>query len=162
MGNENNYAMHMTFKFFITLVIIVLVQSKSFGQPPVQDSTLIKTINDLNRKIDHAVVSKNIQFLEQHYGEDFVFTHGTGLIDSKRSWIETVKTNKGFASREHDSTIVELHKDIAILTGKLTVGRLAPAKDGTLKYSLRYVRVFALRNRKWEMISHRTTSEWHH
>jgi hypothetical protein len=105
---------------------------------------------------------ENVQFLELHYGEDFIFTPGTGVIDSKKSWIETVKKNKGYASREHDSTTVELHKDVAILTGKLTVGRLDPAKDGTTKYSLRYVRVFALRKKNWQMISHRTISEWHH
>ena len=101
-------------------------------------------------------------FFEQHYGEDFVFTHATGLVDSKKSWIESIKKNKGYAAREHDSTIVELHKDLAIIEGKLTVTRLEPAKDGTIKYSLRYVRVFALRKKNWEMISHRSTSEWHH
>ena len=132
------------------------------AQSASQDSLLIKLIDETNRKIDRAVVSKDVKFLEQHYGEDFVFTHATGLIDSKRSWIETVKKNKGYAAREHDSTIVELHKDLAIIEGKLTVTRLEPAKDGTIKYSLRYVRVFALRKKNWEMISHRSTSEWHH
>jgi len=152
----------MKFNSVLIFIFLLLWQFESAGQLPAADSAIIKTVDDLNRKIDHAVVSKNVQFLEKHYGEDFVFTHGTGLIDSKKSWIETVKKNKGYASREHDSTIVELHNDIAILTGKLTVGRLDPAKDGTTKYSLKYVRVFALRKRNWEMISHRTMSEWHH
>jgi ketosteroid isomerase-like protein len=139
-----------------------LVNLIAVAQPSGQDSAVIKLIDDTNRKIDRAVVSKDISFLEQHYGEDFVFTHATGLIDSKKSWIETIKKNKGYAAREHDSTIVELHKDLAIIAGKLTVTRLEPAKDGTAKYSLRYVRVFALRKKKWQMISHRSTSEWHH
>jgi ketosteroid isomerase-like protein len=139
-----------------------LVNLIAVAQPSGQDSAVIKLIDDTNRKIDRAVVSKDISFLEQHYGEDFVFTHATGLIDSKKSWIESVKKSKGYAAREHDSTIVELHKDLAIIAGKLTVTRLEPAKDGTTKYSLRYVRVFALRKKNWQMISHRSTSEWHH
>jgi ketosteroid isomerase-like protein len=144
--------------FFLSWQINLVAVAQTY--PP--NAAIIKLIDDTNRKIDRAVVSKDINFLEQHYGEDFVFTHATGLIDSKKSWIETIKKNKGYAAREHDSTIVELHKDLAIIAGKLTVTRLEPAKDGTTKYSLRYVRVFTLRKKNWEMISHRSTSEWHH
>jgi len=148
---------------FLFLVFVLVSQATgALAQPAVQDSVLIKTVDALNRTIDRAVTSKDFKILQKHYGEDFVFTHGTGLIDSKSSWLESVKKNKGYASREHDSTIVELHKDIAIVIGKLTVGRLEAAKDGTMKYSLRYVRVFVLRKKNWEMISHRTLEEWHH
>jgi ketosteroid isomerase-like protein len=123
---------------------------------------MINYIEETNRKIDQAVVTKDMKFLDRNYGDDFVFTHGTGLIDSKNSWLQDIRKSKGFAAREHDSIVVELHKDVAIVSGKLTVTRLSPAKDGTLKYSLRYVRVFRQRKQNWEMISHRTTSEWHH
>jgi ketosteroid isomerase-like protein len=143
------------------MVITTHIQSAA-QERSLQDSALINFIDALNRRIDRAVVAKDVEFLQEHYGSDFIFTHGTGLIDSKQSWIENVRKGKGFASREHDSTVVELHKDIAIVSGKLTVTRMQPAQDGTLKYSLRYVRVFVLRKKTWQMISHRTTSEWHH
>lgn len=149
-------------QYILLLLVALLIQAKGVAQPMVQDSALIKTVDDLNRAIDRAVVSKDFKVLQQHYGNDFVFTHGTGLIDSKDSWLKNIRNGKGYASREHDSTIVELHKDIAIVIGKLTVGRLEPVKDGTRKYSLRYVRVFVLRKKNWEMISHRTIEEWHH
>jgi len=145
----------------VVLIFIVLVHIH-FVALPQSDSDVKALIDETNRKIDRAVVAKDIQFLEQSYGEDFVFTHGTGLVDSKKSWIEAIKKSKGYATREHDSITVELHKDLAIVNGKLTVKRLEPAKDGTMKYSLWYVRVFVLRKKNWEMISHRTTSEWHH
>lgn len=143
-------------------ILIPFAIPVALSQHTVQDQAITKLIDETNRKIDKAVVAKDMEFLKKHYGEDFVFTHGTGLIDSKNSWLESIRKSKGYASREHDSTVVELHKDIAIIFGKLTVGRLTPASDGTSKYSLRYVRVFALRKNTWEMISHRTTSEWHH
>ena len=146
----------------LAFLFFCLIQFVASAQVVPKDSALIKLIDETNRKIDRAVVSKDLKFLEQHYGEDFVFTHATGLVDSKKSWLESIKKNKGYAAREHDSTIVELHKDLAIIEGKLTVTRLEPAKDGTIKYSLRYVRVFALRKKNWEMISHRSTSELHH
>ncbi len=142
--------------FFICQISFAVAQNS------IIDSTTLRLVDDINRKIDRAVVAKDIKTLEQHYSEDFVFTHGTGLIDSKKSWIEGVKKNKGYVSREHDSTLVELHKDIAIVVGILTVTRPEPAKDGTSKYSLRYVRVFTLGKKIWQMISHRTTSAWNH
>ena len=64
-----------------------------------------------------------------------------------------------FIYREHDSTVVELHDNIAIVTGTLTVRR--KTVKGMNAYALRYVRVFAQRKDQWQMISHRTTSEWH-
>ena len=146
----------------VFLFIIPCAIPVALSQHAKQDQAITELIDETNRKIDKAVVAKDMEFLKKHYGEDFVFTHGTGLIDSKNSWLESIGKSKGYASREHDSTVVELHKDIAIISGKLTVGRLTPANDGTSKYSLRYVRVFALRKNNWEMISHRTTSEWHH
>jgi ketosteroid isomerase-like protein len=149
-------------RFLLIIFIFFQLSLDAIAQLSGQDPALVKLIDDLNRKIDRAVVSKDLSVLEQHYGDDFVFTHATGLVDSKNSWIESIKKNKGYAAREHDSTIVELHKDLAIIEGKLTVSRLEPAKDGTTKYSLKYVRVFALRKKNWEMISHRSTSEWHH
>lgn len=126
------------------------------------DAELSKIVDEVNRELDHAVVKKDAAFLKKHYGEDFVFTHGTGQIDSKKSWVNHIQTMKApdrFASREHDSTHVELHGDIAIVTGKLTVVR--ETKDESRKYALWYVRVFALRKKVWQLISHRTTKEWH-
>jgi ketosteroid isomerase-like protein len=152
----------MNYKPIPSLIIVLLAFIGNFAFAQPSDSDVKKTVDDLNRKIDKAVVAKDFQTLEKHYGADFVFTHGTGLVDSKQSWIEAIKKNTGYLSREHDSTTVELHGDVAIINGKLTVGRGEPAKDGTTRYSLWYVRVFALRTNKWEMISHRTTSEWHH
>lgn len=151
-------------RLFSPTVFLLILCSVHFAvaQQAAPDSAIIKVVDEINRKIDRAVVAKDRKFLNKHYGEDFVFTHGTGLIDSKNSWLESIQKSKGYASREHDSTVVELHEDIAIISGTLTVGRLTPASDGTSKYSLRYVRVFALRKKNWEMISHRTTSEWHH
>lgn len=144
------------------LIIVPFSIPIALAQNAGKDQATEKLVDETNRRIDKAVVAKDMEFLRKHYGDDFVFTHGTGLIDSKNSWLESIGKSKGYASREHDSTVVELHKDIAIIFGKLTVGRLTPASDGTSKYSLRYVRVFALRKNNWEMISHRTTSEWHH
>ena len=120
-----------------------------------------RVVDELNSTIDHAVVSKDFQILEKHYADDFVFTHGTGLVDSKDSWIRANRSmgEARFVSREHDSTVVELHSEVAIVSGKLSVARESKGEIG--RYDIHYVRVFARRNDVWQMISHRTTKEWH-
>lgn len=139
----------------LTTALLLLVTLSSFAQ-------LDKELDDLNRKIDQAVVDKNIEFLKKHYAEDFVFTHATGLVDSKDSWIQNIEKMgvDKFLSRAHDSTKVELHGDVAIIFGKLSVQR--QGKEKISKYALHYVRVFALRKKVWQMISHKSTDEVHY
>ena len=62
--------------FFFLLLVANHSDSANF---PSQDSAVIKLIDETNRKIDRAVVAKDLKFLDQHYGEDFVFTHATGF-----------------------------------------------------------------------------------
>lgn len=147
------------FFLFASIVFLLFLKDPVIAQSKEEVS---KTIEDINRDLDRAVVDQNISTLQKHYGDDFVFTHGTGAVDSKESWINNIKKlseNNRFTSREHDSTQVELHGDIGILTGVLSVTRVA--KGETTKYALRYVRVYALRKKIWQLISHRTTREWH-
>lgn len=120
-----------------------------------------RQVDEINQLIDNAVVAKDIEKLKKYYADDFVFTHGTGLIDSKESWISDIQRmgDAKFVSREHDSTTVELHGDVAIIFGKLSVAR--EAKQQIRRYYLQYVRVYARRNKVWQMISHKTTKEWH-
>jgi ketosteroid isomerase-like protein len=121
-----------------------------------------KLVDDTNRIIDRAVVKQDVATMQKYFGDDFYFKHSTGEIDSKESWITSIKNLKEgnrFTSREHDSTEVELHGDIAIVAGKLSVAR--EAQPQVRKYNLTYIRVFALRNKTWQLISHRSTKEWH-
>lgn len=139
--------------FFFSNVLMLHAQ-------PQSEAALKSLVDSINRMIDHAVVQKKISLLETLYADDFVFTHGTGLVDSKSSWLKNVSdTSVHYISREHDSTKVELHNDIALITGKLTVKR--QQRNEINSYALWYVRVYAHRKNQWQLISHRTTSEWH-
>lgn len=125
-----------------------------------QTTEVQKAVDNINRSIDEAVVKKDVNKLKQVYADDFVFTHGTGYVEGKNSWIKDVENpTKKFTSRVHDSTLVELHDNVAIVTGSLAITR--SDADKLVRYGIRYVRVFALRNKSWQLISHRTVKEWH-
>ncbi len=141
------------------LTCLILLQSTA-GYIYAQSSDAQKNVDAINRSIDDAVVKKDISKLKQLYADDFVFTHGTGHVEGKNSWIKDVENPaKKFTSRVHDSTLVELHDNVAIVTGSLTITR--SDADKLVRYGIRYVRVFAIRSKSWQLISHRTVKEWH-
>ncbi len=110
------------------------------------------------KSIDEAVVHANTEYLTTVYAYDFRFKHGTGVVDNKTTWLADVTKNKGkFLSRELTEVEVELHDDVGITHGKLTVTRV------DVTYSLRYVRVYRMNKEKgqWQMIMHRTVQELH-
>jgi ketosteroid isomerase-like protein len=141
----------LVFVFFLFLAAFTQAQS---------DTTKTKQILDsINRRLDRSVVNKDVAFMQKHYADDFFFYHATGMIDSKKSWIGKAESSNNMnQSREHDSLIVELHDDVAILKGILTV-RLKPEANRP-NYFIRYIRVFALRKNTWQLISHHSTAQW--
>ena len=113
---------------------------------------------ELNQRIDSYVVEQKVAALDSLYADDFVFSHGSGKVEGKPGWLATVARTK-YNLRQHDSVKVELHPGLAIVKGKMTIQRVGADKID--RYYLRYIRVFAYRNKKWLFVSHNTTYELH-
>jgi len=140
-------------------VSLIMVCICSIAMHVFSQDTSAAYLDAFNRFIDHAVVKKDKAALDTVYADDFMFTHGTGLIDHKASWLKGVLDEKTlYLSREHDSTIVERHGNIAMIYGKLTIVR--KNGDGSTKYAIKYVRVFLANGSRWQMISHRSVQQW--
>jgi ketosteroid isomerase-like protein len=119
----------------------------------------IATIEAVNRKIEEAVVSKDFASLHALYADDFVFTHGTGLVQTKYQWLDSLRSDHSrFLSRQLDSTSIELHAEVAIVTGRLLVCH--QSETGEVRYGLQYVREYSMKSGLWQLISHRTISQW--
>lgn len=143
-------------KVFIPLAVILflLAHDMAFATPVSDSSELVL----LNQRIDDWVVQKNLQALDDAYASDFVFSHGSGRVEGKSGWLRTVG-RANYPLRKHDSVSVELHPELAVVKGKMSIEKIN--KDKTDRYHLRYIRVYVLRNKKWQMVSHITTQEWH-
>lgn len=138
----------------ILSLIILLVFSYILAAQPTDSTFIIQR----NQQIDNYVVEHNTTALDSLYANDFVFSHGSGRVEGKSGWF--ISVGKGnFISRQHDSVSVEFHPNLAIIKGKLSVQK--KGKEKIDKYHLYYIRVFALRNKSWQMISHITTREYH-
>lgn len=142
----------------IRIFLFVVCLSGFYNNTFSQDTSSVY-LDAFNRFIDHAVVRKDKAALDTVYADDFMFTHGTGMIDHKASWIKGVMDEKTiYLSREHDSTIVERHGNIAMIYGKLTIVR--KNDNASTKYAIKYVRVFLVNRNRWQMMSHRSVEQW--
>src|SRR5687767_13486755 len=123
------------------LLAVVLSFSSLIYAQPADSLALI----EFNQQIDLNVVNRNVADLEGMYADDFVFSHGSGKVEGKQSWLKSV-AKSNFQERRHDSVTVELHGNLAILKGKLSVLKKTTAK--TDRYRLKYIRVF-VKKEKW-------------
>ena len=136
--------------FNTLFTLLLFVSLKAF----CQETELL----NFEKEIEQAVVATNLPFLEKAYAEDFRFKHGTGLVDSKSSWLKSVGQAKGkYISRVVDSVEVEIHDKIGITNGKITVTRKTDKADR--KYMIKYVRVYVRKDQQWQLIMHRTVFE---
>jgi hypothetical protein len=127
--------------------------------PELPSEERTRTLVSVNRAIEEAVLSKDIARLEGLYADDFMFTHGTGLVQTKDQWLDSVRGSETrFLQRQLENTMVELHPEIGIVTGRLLVHR--QTETGEVRYGLQYVRVYSLKTGVWQLVSHRTTSQW--
>lgn len=105
-----------------------------------------------------AVVAVDLPTLDAIYADDFRFTHGTGEVQTKSEWLDDLQTRRRvYGSREVVDLDVELHGDVAVTHGRLEIRLRRDGQDQ--HFSARYVRVYARRNERWQLISHRTVEQ---
>jgi hypothetical protein len=137
------------------IIIVFCFISYNCTSQKLDSNAVRHTVDSVNRLLDRSVVSKQTAVLNKHYADDFYFKHGSGKIDSKKSWIDNVmNSTRGYISRTHDSVTVEVHKNIAVVSGTLVIERLPVGKRS------KYFRVFVRRNKVWQLLSHNTIYEW--
>jgi ketosteroid isomerase-like protein len=141
-----------------SIILFFLLVLNIGGNAQTSDTAVLST----NTKIDASVVEENIQLMMEIYADDFVFRHGGGgRVDSKSSWISSIESpDLHFISRTQDSTKVEMHGDVAIVTGRLDI--VLERNQQKSQYNLWYVRIFVWNVNRWQLITHCTTNEANH
>ncbi len=126
-----------------------------------------RELTALNARVEEAVVRGDAAFLEEVLATDFRFPHGDewtsggepSLVDSKSSWIAAVKNRRtAYIARDVSAQQVELHGDVALVTGKIHV-RTTSDDTKWRDYTIWFLRTFVKRHDRWQLISHRTVHE---
>lgn len=139
----------MWLRFFALL----LVSLSAFGQQtanPLGDDP-----SKFDEKLEAAALHNDVAFFQAVLSDDVRFTHGTGQVQDRAKWLESAPRSKYFV-RELDSVEVEPHGDVVETTGHVHV------KSGNARrpeYHIWYVRVYAKRAGRWQLLSNRTVRE---
>ncbi|MEE8116959.1 MAG: nuclear transport factor 2 family protein [Gemmatimonadales bacterium] len=115
------------------------------------------------RRIENAVLTADVVFLDRVCSNDFTYTHGDGWttggaplgVETKSEWLASLPGR--YSLREVETQHVEIHGNVAITTGHVRA-RTGPAAAVQREFSFWYVRVYERRDGQWRYLSHRTVS----
>jgi Domain of unknown function (DUF4440) len=107
-------------------------------------------------QVEAATVRHDANFFTAALADDVRFSHGTGLVQNKEQWVESVRKSTSSTERHLDSVLVEPHGEIVETTGHVQV-KLSGAN--AREYHIWFVRVYAKRAGAWQLVSNRTVRE---
>lgn len=134
-----------------------LLASASFAQSSAEE------VLALDQRIAAAVVRGDTGYVDTVTADDFVMVHGDAwthggkplLTDGKESLLERTAA-KYYDVIEFDSVQAEVHDDVAITYGRYLAHTAAGGDPARAWFSVRYERVYAKRDGRWQYLSHRT------
>lgn len=103
-----------------------------------------------------AIMGKDFAALEKLLADELVYTHSTGIVDTKKAYIESQKSGvQKYLSVEHKDPEVRLYGNTAVLTSGLKMHTETRGMDQTA--SFRVIHVWVKQNGRWQLAAHQTT-----
>ena len=123
------------------------------SQLAAQASTeqVVRQVEDRRVK---AMIDDDFAALDAVLADDLTYTHSSGALDTKASYLETLKSGKTkYLTFDRTPSVVRLYGDTAVITGAATLslrGQAAP-------FSLRYTLVYVKRDGLWRTVAWQST-----
>jgi hypothetical protein len=140
----------MTLRSIAFLLVSLAAVGQQTANNPLGDDPA-----KFDEKMEAAAMHNDVAFFQAVLADDVRFTHGTGMVQDRAKWLASAPNAK-YLSRELDSVEVEPHGDVIETTGHVHV------KSGNSRnpdYHIWFVRVYAKRNGRWQILSNRTVRE---
>ncbi len=103
-----------------------------------------------------ALVRKDLAFLHRVLGDDLIYTHASGTVDTKASFIESIASGRvDYREATPERLEARLFGDVAALTG---MARLrVQVKDQPVAIYIRFLDVYVNRPSGWQMVAWQAT-----
>ncbi len=138
----------------ISIALCILVLSCSAAAQQVSNP-LGDDPAKFDEKLEAAALHNDLAFFQAVLSDDVRFTHGTGLVQDRAEWLAAVPRAK-FSARDLDSVEVEPHGDVVETTGHI---HIQSGNRNNPEYQIWYVRVYARRDGRWQLLSNRTVKQ---
>ena len=99
-----------------------------------------------------AQVGGDVDALERLLSDQLVYTHSSASVDTKASFIESIRTRRPYQNVERSGEEVRLHGDTAVVTGQARIDL-----NGGRQLNLRYTDVWVKGADGWRMVAWQST-----
>jgi len=134
----------------------ILLAMTLMAVPAVCADDAAKAVEAAERGWAKGVTTNDFALLEKVLGADLTYTHSTGAVDTRDSYIGNLKSGKSkYVKVDHDMLKVQvLGKDTAITICKAQVVTMADGKPNPAHLS--FLHVFQKRGGQWVMVAHQS------
>ncbi len=103
-----------------------------------------------------AQVRKDTAFLNRVLGDDLIYTHSSGTVDTKASFIESIASGRlDYREATPERLEARLFGDVAVLTGMARIR--VQVKDQMVALYIRFTDVYVMRLGGWQMVAWQAT-----
>lgn len=107
--------------------------------------------------MEAATTRHDVDFFVRVLADDVLFSHGTGLLQNKQQWVDSIREDSGAnVARNLDSVKVEPHGDLVETVGHVQVR--VPGKP-LREYNIWFFRLYARREGAWQLLSNRNVRQ---
>ncbi|RPI27476.1 MAG: nuclear transport factor 2 family protein [Acidobacteria bacterium] len=122
-----------------------------FGATPDQQA-----VEQAERNWAKAVLAGDIAALQTIFADDLIYTHSTGAVDDKTSYLAKMNSGTKYEAIDYQSMTVHIYgKDAAIVHSKARLKATTPT--GGVDSNLMMLHVWAKQGKTWKMVAHQTT-----
>jgi hypothetical protein len=147
-------------KRFIVLASLIpallsVVSGQGAKQKPRPEDQIKNGLMQLERDIGKANIASDYAFFDRVEAEEFIFTDAGGGVTTKRQDLEGLKQAPNpdvkLVAYDVDEMIVRLYDKTAVVTGRVTTGRLLKGAETVSKS--RFTDVFVWRQGRWQLVA---------
>src|SRR5689334_6019392 len=142
---------NMLIIFALTLLMPSAARVAS-ANPSLQQEKMAQQVREVEKQRVQALTGNDLVALERILADDLTYTHSTGQVDSKQTFLATLRSGDvRYLMMEHEDVQVRLYGETAVLTGRTKVK--VRSKGEELNLNLRFTLVYAKRAGRWQMVA---------
>ncbi|MCS7043600.1 MAG: nuclear transport factor 2 family protein [Bryobacteraceae bacterium] len=132
------------------LAVLLLCAAGAWGA----DET--RAVEEAERGWARGVTANDFALLEKVLAPDLVYTHSNGLVDSRDSYIESLRSGRSRYLKVDYSELKVRHitPDVALTHCRALVVTLQQGKETPMNLAL--LHVFVKRGGQWQMVAHQS------
>jgi len=116
-------------------------------------------VRKLERERVNALVAGDLKVLERILADDWIYIHSSGLVDTKASFIQSIKSGAlKYEAMDHDDVTVKMFPDLALIKGRTDIRVRSGGPAGELRsLQLRFTCIYVMKGGRWQMVEWQST-----